>query len=152
MTPPRKSSRFVLAAGALALVVLAGCSEAVDNRQNPLEAHGEDAELVLDLFTPVAFIAILVGIFITAATIYVAIRFRDRPGKNENPKQTHGNSRLEIGWTIIPALLLAVIAVPTVATVGTAMIASSSAGRIVQPISRRVLPWICFGFSFLPGR
>ncbi len=39
-----------------------------------------------------------------------------------------------------------------VATVGTATIASSSAGRIVQPISSRVLPWICFGFSFLPGR
>ena len=38
-----------------------------------------------------------------------------------------------------------------VATVGTAMMASSSAGRIVHPISSRVLPWICFGFSFLPG-
>ena len=39
-----------------------------------------------------------------------------------------------------------------VATVGTAMIASSSAGTMVQPISRRVLPWTCLGFSFLPGR
>ena len=38
-----------------------------------------------------------------------------------------------------------------VATVGTAMMASSSAGRIVHPISSLVLPWICFGFSFLPG-
>ena len=36
---------------------------------------------------------------------------------NENPKQIHGNTRLEIGWTIIPALLLAVIAVPTVGTI-----------------------------------
>ena len=29
----------------------------------------------------------------------------------------HGNTRLEIGWTVLPALLLAIIAVPTVATI-----------------------------------
>ena len=51
------------------------------------------------------------------ATVYLAIRFRYRPGKNENPKQIHGNTRLEIGWTIVPALILAIIAVPTVATI-----------------------------------
>ena len=39
-----------------------------------------------------------------------------------------------------------------VATVGTAMIASNNAGMIVHPISSRVLPWICLGFSFVPGR
>ena len=36
--------------------------------------------------------------------------------------------------------------------VGTAITASSRAGTIVQPISSRVLPWTCFGFSFLPSR
>ena len=43
-----------------------------------------------------------------AATFFVAIRFRDKDG-TRRPKQTHGNSVLEIGWTILPALLLAVI-------------------------------------------
>jgi cytochrome c oxidase subunit 2 len=107
----------VLAAGALALVVLAGCSQAENNHQNSLDPHGADAEKINNLFTPVAIIAILVGIFILCATVFVALRFRYRPGKNENPKQTHGNSRLEITWTIIPALLLAIIAVPTVGTI-----------------------------------
>ena len=36
--------------------------------------------------------------------------------------------------------------------VGTATTASRSAGTMVQPISSRVLPWICFGLSFLPAR
>jgi cytochrome c oxidase subunit II len=123
MTPPRKRTTAVrlrrpaLVSAALVTLVLAGCSEAQDNRQNALEAHGEDADKILDLFTPVAFIAILVGIFITVATVFVAVKFRYRPGVNENPKQVHGNTRLEIGWTIIPALLLAVIAVPTVGTI-----------------------------------
>src|SRR5262245_24160240 len=117
MTPRRKRSRFVLATCALALVVLAGCSQAQNNEQNALDPHGEDAEKINNLFTPVLIIAIIVGIFIIGATIYVAIRFRYRAGKNENPKQTHGNSRLEITWTLIPAVLLAAIAVPTVGTI-----------------------------------
>src|SRR6185295_13509536 len=33
------------------------------------------------------------------------------------PEQVHGNTRLEILWTIIPAVVLAVIAVPTVRTI-----------------------------------
>lgn len=114
MTPRRK---LVLAAVGLTSIVLAGCSEAQNNGQNALDPKGPDAEKINNLFTPVAIIAILVGIFITVATVYVAIRFRYRPGKNENPKQVHGNTRLEIGWTLVPALLLAVIAVPTVGTI-----------------------------------
>ena len=114
MTPRRK---LVLAAAGIATIVLAGCSEAQNNGQNSLRPRGEDAEKIHNLFTPVAFIAIAVGIFIILATIYVAWRFRYRAGKNENPKQVHGNTRLEIGWTVIPALLLAVIAVPTVGTI-----------------------------------
>jgi Heme/copper-type cytochrome/quinol oxidases, subunit 2 len=33
------------------------------------------------------------------------------------PPQVHGNTRLEIGWTIAPAIVLAVIMVPTVSTI-----------------------------------
>jgi cytochrome c oxidase subunit 2 len=100
----------------LVSVVLAGCSGAKNNRQNSLQPKGPAATKIDNLFTPVAIVAILVGIFILVATVYVALRFRHRPG-NENPKQIHGNTRLELGWTIIPALILAVIAVPSVAAI-----------------------------------
>ena len=49
--------------------------------------------------------------------MFFAVKFRYREGKNDNPKQIHGNTRLEIGWTIVPALLLAVVAVPTISTI-----------------------------------
>jgi cytochrome c oxidase subunit 2 len=45
--------------------------------------------------------------------IYAIFRFRGKPGDPE-PHQTHGNTTVEIIWTVIPALILAVIAVPTV--------------------------------------
>ena len=50
-------------------------------------------------------------------TIFVALRFREKPGEERAPKQVHGNTVLEISWTVIPAVILAVMAVPTVATI-----------------------------------
>jgi cytochrome c oxidase subunit 2 len=43
-------------------------------------------------------------------------RFRSRPG-HELPEQTHGNTTLEIGWTIAPAVILVIMAVPTIRTI-----------------------------------
>jgi cytochrome c oxidase subunit 2 len=107
---------FLIAAAALALV-LAGCSSTDTNGQNSLQPKGSAAQKIDDLFVPIAIIAIVIGILVLAATVYVAVRYRYRAGKNDNPKQVHGNTRLEIGWTILPALLLAVIAVPSVSTI-----------------------------------
>jgi cytochrome c oxidase subunit 2 len=51
------------------------------------------------------------------AAVVVSRCVRYRRGKNENPKQIHGSTPLEIGWTIVPALILAVVAVPTIITI-----------------------------------
>jgi cytochrome c oxidase subunit 2 len=109
--------RFLVVLAPLALL-LAACSSGVgpDNGQNPLRPKGEQADTVNNLFIPVFWVAVAVGIFIFVATVYVAIRYRRRPG-NMNPPQTHGNTPLEIGWTLIPAVILAVIAVPTVSVI-----------------------------------
>jgi cytochrome c oxidase subunit II len=119
MTPRSARGRRIVLTAFVLLVpaVLAGCSDEIkNNKQNSLEPKGPAATTIDNLFKPVAIVAILVGIFIIAATVYVALRFRRRPG-NENPKQVHGNTRLEIGWTIVPALILAIIAVPSVAAI-----------------------------------
>jgi cytochrome c oxidase subunit II len=114
--------RLILAAAvAAALVavslVLGGCSTAQNNGQNSLEAKGHDAHLINNLFWPVLLIASVIGIAVIGAVVFFAVKFRYREGKNDNPKQIHGNTRLEIGWTIVPALLLAVVAVPTISTI-----------------------------------
>jgi cytochrome c oxidase subunit 2 len=118
MTPRRsRGRRLVLVAVAALALVLAACSEVKNNGQNSLEPKGPKAQQIYDLFVPILIIAIVVGIAIIAATVFVAMKFRYKKGTNENPKQVHGNTRLEIGWTVLPALLLAIIAVPTVATI-----------------------------------
>ncbi len=50
------------------------------------------------------------------AYVLSLLRFRERKNDDREPKQVHGNTRLEIVWTIIPAVLLAVLAVPTIQT------------------------------------
>ena len=118
MTPRRsRGRRLVLVAVAAVALLLAACSGVKNNGQNSLQPKSPQAQKIYDLFVPILIIAILVGIAIMIATVTLAIKFRYKKGQNENPKQIHGNTRLEIGWTILPALLLAIIAVPTVATI-----------------------------------
>jgi len=53
---------------------------------------------------------------VQGALLVSVLLFRDKPNKPE-PKQVHGNTKLEIIWTVIPVLILAFIAVPTVRTI-----------------------------------
>ena len=60
--------------------------------------------------------AVVVFILVEGALLYAIWKFRGRPGDAE-PEQTHGNAIVEVVWTIIPAAILAFIAVPTVRTI-----------------------------------
>jgi cytochrome c oxidase subunit 2 len=114
----RRGAPFPVVVGlalTLALAV-AGCSSN-DNGQNSLKPAGRNARLIDDLFIPVLIVASVIGVLVVVATVVFAIKFRHREGKGDNPKQIHGSTPLEIGWTIVPALILAVVAVPTIATI-----------------------------------
>ncbi len=111
----QRSRRRRLALGATVTVafaaLLAGCSN--NNGQNSLDPAGEDAQKIMDLFTPIFWIAVVVGVGVFAAVVFTLIKYRERTG-DESPKQVHGSTPLEIGWTIAPAVILAAIAVPTI--------------------------------------
>jgi cytochrome c oxidase subunit 2 len=96
-------------------VLVAGCGP--DNSQNSLQPAGEEARKIDDLFMFVVVIAAFIGVFVVVGTVYAAIRFRARPGRDDRPKQTHGNTALEVGWTLLPAVILAVVAVPTISLI-----------------------------------
>jgi cytochrome c oxidase subunit 2 len=92
-------------------IVLGGC---VSNAtQDTLKAKGSSARLMNSLLFPVFWIAVVVFVLVAGLVCAAVFRFRAR-SDDEAPKQVHGNTRMEIGWTIAPALLLACIAVPTV--------------------------------------
>jgi len=100
------------------VVVLASCGgTGPHNGQNSLHPAGPAARKILDLMNPFFWVAVVIGAAVIGMTIFVAMRFRERPDDDRSPVQTHGNIVLEVSWTIIPFLILAVMAVPTVATI-----------------------------------
>jgi cytochrome c oxidase subunit 2 len=92
-------------------VALGAC--APNAKQSTLTPHGSVAQQLNSLFFPVFWIAVGVFCLVTGLVAFCAVRFRAR-SEDEAPKQIHGNARLEITWIILPALLLAGIAIPTV--------------------------------------
>ncbi|MDB4949439.1 MAG: ctaC [Gemmatimonadetes bacterium] len=116
-TPSRAAAgRTRLGALALPLLLLAaGCGP--DHLKHypattfaPVTSYAREQDW---LFRYVLVLGVAVGIVVFAALAYVLVRFRHRPGAAE-PQHVHGNTTLELAWTLIPAVILAFIAVPTV--------------------------------------
>ena len=106
----RLPAALVVGVGVFAL---AGCSQA-DRPQSTMDPKGEYAQKIFNLSWPVFLIAGVVGVIVFVTLIVTFVRFRERPGHMGTPKQVHGNPALEIGLTVLPAVLLAAIAVPTI--------------------------------------
>ena len=96
------------------LLFLSACIE--NAPMDSLSPAGPYARTIDDLFWLTFWIAVGVFFIVQGALVFAVFYFRDMPGKPE-PKQIHGNNILELTWTIIPVLILAAIAVPTVRTV-----------------------------------
>jgi cytochrome c oxidase subunit 2 len=109
----RRTARRVVAplAGA---ALLASCG---DTDQNIFHTHGSNADSINRLQVPVFAAAGFVGVLVALGLAFVIVSGRKRALGVEDPVQLHGHFRAEIGWTIVPALILFVVAIFTVLTV-----------------------------------
>ncbi|GAF63937.1 cytochrome caa3 subunit II [Bacillus sp. TS-2] len=104
----------------LLLLLLAGCGE---ENLTALDPKGPQAEWLLDNMLLSIYVMAFVTIVVFAIFFIILAKFRRKPGDDEIPKQVHGNTALEITWTVIPILLLVILAVPTIT--GTFMMADT---------------------------
>jgi cytochrome c oxidase subunit 2 len=111
----RKRVLGVLALLGLALFLVA-CSGG-DKPQNTFDPAGPVAQEQKDLFLPVFWVAVAVFVVVEGGIVLIAIKYRHRKGRDRMPPQIHGATRLEIGWTIVPAVVLAFVMVPTVSLI-----------------------------------
>jgi cytochrome c oxidase subunit 2 len=65
------------------------------------------------MFYVIIILATIVFVGVDGALIYAIVRFRERPNA-PNPRQLHGDMRLELLWTVIPSFLLLILLVFTV--------------------------------------
>jgi cytochrome c oxidase subunit II len=110
----RKKALVVLGLLALA-IAFAACAPHAS--QDTLKPAGPYAQEEKNLFVPVFWVAVAVFVIVEGLIVFFLFKYRHREGHDRMPPQIHGNTRLEIGWTILPAVVLAVVMVPTVATI-----------------------------------
>ena len=116
-TPKRRRiNRLAIVLGVAATaLLLVGCGE------RPLSTMEPESPIARDLDNMLVGLLIASGVvfvLVQGAVLYMAKRFRVGAPDDESmlypdeefPAQTHGNTRLEIGWTILPTLIMAVIA------------------------------------------
>ena len=109
-------TRFVALVG-VALLLTACSFIEIDSPLTTFDPAGPNADRIDGLFWMVFWIATVVFFLVMGALLLMLVVFRERdPDATLEPKQVHGSPKLEVIWTVIPALILAAIAVPT--TVG----------------------------------
>jgi len=104
---------LVVALLSLLPVIASGCAVIGGSPQSVNRPAGDSMRKIWDLFVPIFWLSVLVFVLVTAILLFALWRFRRRPGEDRRPEQLHGNTRLEIAWTMVPAIILAIIAVPT---------------------------------------
>jgi cytochrome c oxidase subunit II len=96
-------------------LLFVGC--APNTPQDPLNPAGPFARQPDQLWNLTFWIAVVIFFVVEGAIVFALVKFRHRPGRKA--AQFHGNTRLEVVLTAVPALILAGLAVPTVRTVFT---------------------------------
>lgn len=111
----QRTKKIVSLIALTALVALTfGCYQS--HPQSTFDALGPVAQSQLNLFWIIFAAGAVVFVFVEGLLIYAIIKFRRR-SDDEMPHQTHGNTTLEITWTVVPAALLILVAIPTIVTI-----------------------------------
>ncbi len=93
-------------------VFLAGCGQEELSTLLPAGQVGKDQFKLLMLSSGIMLLVILVVVIIYVVAI---VRFRrSKLGEDFVPEEVEGSHTLELVWTIIPVLLVLLLAVPTV--------------------------------------
>jgi cytochrome c oxidase subunit 2 len=108
--PPLRSLATVCALVALALLILAPNASA--HALTP-QSGSPNANRISDLYTVTLIIAAVIFVIVEGALLYALVRFRARRGRV--PAQIHGNTRIEVGWTVGAAVILIALAAVTFA-------------------------------------
>ncbi len=111
---PLSSRRVRGAASVLGVALLASlilAPEALANFITPKSGGSPNANEIDSLYKIVLYIAAVVFVIVEGALVYSLYKFRAKKGAIA--AQIHGNTRLEIGWTVAAALILVVLTVVT---------------------------------------
>ncbi|MDP9069559.1 MAG: cytochrome c oxidase subunit II [Actinomycetota bacterium] len=107
-----RGRRLLLGVLAAAFSLITSACNTDVGPQDYLSPLGPVARRADELWDLTFGIAVIIFVVVEAVLVYTLIRFRRRPGREA--AQFHGNTKLEVVLTLVPTLILAGLAVPTV--------------------------------------
>ncbi len=93
------------------LILLAGC--AGDYPQIMTQPVSEWGQIQIDIWALVTWWTVPILVIVIGVLAFILVRFRERPGGPE-PKHVYGSTKIEVIWTVIPAIIVLIIAIPTI--------------------------------------
>jgi cytochrome c oxidase subunit 2 len=101
---------------AVAVAILAGPVSALADQPRPWElgyqAPGSPVMDQVESFHDLLLVIITaISVFVLALLLYVMVRFRE--SRNPTPSKTSHNTMVEVLWTVVPIMILVVIAIPS---------------------------------------
>jgi len=95
---------------ALGCAVWAGAALGAEPGFTPPEPASPNAERINDSYLWISIFTGAILVVVEGALIWFIVRYRaDRRRREEDGAQIHGNTRLEIAWTVVPVLIVAAI-------------------------------------------
>lgn len=113
--PHDRGSACVRAALLAAAVLTGGC--AFDGPMSTLLARSDLNRSILSVYSIITWACAVIAVVVSVSLAVILLRFRARPDADGLPRQIRGHTGLELAWTIAPALVLLVIAIPTIQVV-----------------------------------
>jgi cytochrome c oxidase subunit 2 len=98
------------------LAVPAFAQEGTPPKPSALDPVGPNSAAIASLFNVVLFIATVVFVVVEGLILFSAFRFRRWAKDASEPTQVHGNTKAEIAWTILPALIVVTLFVMALQT------------------------------------
>ena len=105
----RKLPLFALVA--LATLLSAGVAAAANGGFAPVEPHSPNAHHITSAYYVVLAFTAAIFVIVEGVLVAFVLKYRSRGrARTVEGAQVHGHSRLELIWTVVPVLILAVIA------------------------------------------
>jgi cytochrome c oxidase subunit II len=108
-TPLRCALLLICAVTVMTALVLVMAAPAFAQENTPpstLNPAGPNSAVIASLFNVVLVIATVVFVVVEGLILISAFRFRRRSKDTSEPTQVHGNTKAEIAWTILPAMIV----------------------------------------------
>lgn len=96
-----------------AMVLLSACGPEGSKPYSTTSPGSTTTDDIHGLYKLVFWLSLVVFVGVQFAVVYLSLRYRRKKSDTTRPPQVHGNKRLELVWTILPAVVLLVLLIPT---------------------------------------